>query len=188
LEVLATGDLLKWHACFGTPGSCNDINVLDRYNILAEIMNGTAPDSSFTLDGVQFDRGYFLVDGNYPPWWVFVTSFSEADTSENQCFAKLQEALRNNVERAFCALQARWHIIARPSRLWFHEDMSTIMSACIILHNMIVEDQRDEPDDCFPASPAAPEIRRSSAITQATERLLQLRDRDVNHLLQTKLV
>uniref|UniRef100_A0A0D3DGB4 DDE Tnp4 domain-containing protein n=1 Tax=Brassica oleracea var. oleracea TaxID=109376 RepID=A0A0D3DGB4_BRAOL len=48
-------------------------------------------------------------------------------------FAQRQEAVRKDVERAFGVLQARFAIVKNP-----------IMRACIILHNMIVEDERDE--------------------------------------------
>lgn len=41
-------------------------------------------------------------------------------------------------------LQARFAIISRPARLWKNKDLDVVMKACIIMHNMIVEDERDE--------------------------------------------
>ena len=39
-------------------------------------------------------------------------------------------------------LQARFAIVQGPTRFWHHEDLSFIMKACIILHNMIIENER----------------------------------------------
>uniref|UniRef100_A0A0D3BTF9 DDE Tnp4 domain-containing protein n=1 Tax=Brassica oleracea var. oleracea TaxID=109376 RepID=A0A0D3BTF9_BRAOL len=58
-------------------------------------------------------------------------------------FAKTQEAVRKDVERAFGVLQARFAVVKNPSKLWDKNKISNIMRACIILHNMIVEDERE---------------------------------------------
>jgi hypothetical protein len=47
------------------------------------------------------------------------------------------------VECAFGVLQARFAIVHNPDRMWTREALSQIMYACIILHNMIIEDERD---------------------------------------------
>ena len=47
------------------------------------------------------------------------------------------------MECAFGILQKRWAIIRHPARLWDRRELEDIMMACIILHNMIVEDERD---------------------------------------------
>jgi hypothetical protein len=41
-------------------------------------------------------------------------------------------------------LQGRFRIIANPSKLWNTTIMADIMYACIIMHNMIVEDESSE--------------------------------------------
>ena len=58
-------------------------------------------------------------------------------------FSKYQESQRKDVERAFGVLQSRFAIVRGPARFWGKEDLGRIMRACIILHNMIVEDERD---------------------------------------------
>jgi hypothetical protein len=58
-------------------------------------------------------------------------------------FATMQEAYRKDVERAFGVLQARFNIIRTAARLWDTGDLRNIMLTCIILHNMIVEDERE---------------------------------------------
>lgn len=48
------------------------------------------------------------------------------------------------MERAFGVLMARFAILKTPARLWDKDDLSVMMRACIILHNMIIESQRDD--------------------------------------------
>ena len=42
LEVVASYDLWIWHAFFGTPGPCNDINVLQRSPLFYDVLAGRA--------------------------------------------------------------------------------------------------------------------------------------------------
>ena len=42
---------------------------------------------------------------------------------------------------AFGVLQARWAIVNGPARFCYKEVIVDVMYACIILHNMIVEDE-----------------------------------------------
>jgi hypothetical protein len=46
-----------------------------------------------------------------------------------------------DVEWYFGILQGRFGIIAHPSKLWSSTIMANIMYACIIMHNMIFEDE-----------------------------------------------
>uniref|UniRef100_A0A0D3AN90 No apical meristem-associated C-terminal domain-containing protein n=1 Tax=Brassica oleracea var. oleracea TaxID=109376 RepID=A0A0D3AN90_BRAOL len=51
--------------------------------------------------------------------------------------------LTGDVERAFGVLQARFAIVKNPALFCDKVKIGKIMRACIILHNMIVEDERD---------------------------------------------
>jgi hypothetical protein len=48
------------------------------------------------------------------------------------------------VERAFGVLQSRFTIVHQSARLWKRTSVGRIMLACVILYNMIVEDERDD--------------------------------------------
>ena len=57
------------------------------------------------------------------------------------------------MERAFRILQARFVIVRGLARGWDMEDIQDIMMTCIILHNMLVEDERDETKDNHEVDP-----------------------------------
>ena len=56
----------------------------------------------------------------------------------------MQEVACKNVERCFGVLQSRWRIIPNPSRQWDLNTINDILMACVIVHNMIIEDERDQ--------------------------------------------
>jgi hypothetical protein len=57
-------------------------------------------------------------------------------------FAKAQEASQKDIERAFGVLQARFAIVQGPSHFWDKDTLHDIMTTCVILHNMIIEDEK----------------------------------------------
>uniref|UniRef100_A0A0D3AMN4 Uncharacterized protein n=1 Tax=Brassica oleracea var. oleracea TaxID=109376 RepID=A0A0D3AMN4_BRAOL len=126
LEAVASYDLWIWHAFFGPPCTLNDINVLDRSPAFDGIINGEAPQVTYYVNGREYHLTYYFTDG---PQAVL--------------FAQRQEAVRKDVERDFGVLQARFTIIKNPTLFWDKVKIGKIMRACIILHNMIVEDERD---------------------------------------------
>ncbi|XP_004289403.1 PREDICTED: uncharacterized protein LOC101313362 [Fragaria vesca subsp. vesca] len=65
----------------------------------------------------------------------------------------IKESFRKDVERAFGILQARFAIVRGLARGWDMEDIQYIMMTCIILHNMIVDDEHDETEDNHEVDP-----------------------------------
>uniref|UniRef100_A0A0D3CAL5 Myb-like domain-containing protein n=1 Tax=Brassica oleracea var. oleracea TaxID=109376 RepID=A0A0D3CAL5_BRAOL len=59
-----------------------------------------------------------------------------------ELFAERQESTRKDVERAFRVLQSRFAIVKNTALLWDKEKIGKIMRTCVILHNMIVEDEQ----------------------------------------------
>ncbi|CAL9238846.1 unnamed protein product [Arabidopsis halleri] len=143
LEAVASQDLWIWHAFFGAPGTCNDLNVLDQSPVFNDIIYGRAPEVAYYVNGREYNLAYYLTDGIYPEWATFVKSIPKPQHPEHSLFAERQEGARKDVERAFGVLQSRFAMIKNPSLLWSKGKISYIMRACLILHNMIVEDERD---------------------------------------------
>ncbi|XP_062188941.1 uncharacterized protein LOC133892271 [Phragmites australis] len=147
LEAVASHDLWIWHAFFGLPGSHNDINVLHRSHLFAKLAEGHAPKVNYTINSHNYTMGYYLADGIYPQWATFVKPIPSPQGNKRKYFTKVQAAMRKEVERAFGVLQARFAIVRGPARFWDQDTLGQIMTACIIMHNMIVEDERDAEGD-----------------------------------------
>jgi Plant transposon protein len=144
LEAACTYDLWIWHAFFGLPGSLNDINVLQRSTLMHDLVNGTFPKYNFLVGEKEFSTPYWLADGIYPNWSVFVKTISEPVGEANKFFAMMQESTRKDIERGFGTLQKRFAIVRNPAKKCKDGKLSDIMTCCIILHNMIVENERHD--------------------------------------------
>jgi len=147
LEAVADKDLWIWHAFFGMPGSHNDINVLHLSSLFARLAEGQAPEVNYTINNNEYTMGYYLADGIYPSWATFVKTIPEPQGNKKKYFATAQEACRKDVERALGVMQARFTIVRGPARFWDEDTLGQIMRACVIMNNMIVEDESDKEDD-----------------------------------------
>ncbi|KAI3520786.1 hypothetical protein L1887_10238 [Cichorium endivia] len=139
LEAVASTDLWFWHAFFGVVGSNNDINVLDQSPVFNDIFQGISHDVPFVVNNVTYKRGYYLTDGIYPEYSVFVKSWSHPNDEKRLRFKAVQEGARKDIERAFGVLKKRFNIIYNPARTWDDRKIKSLMYACIILNNMILE-------------------------------------------------
>ena len=142
LEAISDHGRYIWYANFGDPGSLNDLNVLDKSSIVGSLLSGHLPLKSpypYVVNENTRDWLYFLVDGIYPEWSIFVNTFSKPSEKKKKTFASRQEAVRKDIECAFGILVSRFHILQRPLRNWYLEDIVNILHCCVILHNMIVE-------------------------------------------------
>ncbi|XP_024164279.1 uncharacterized protein LOC112171309 [Rosa chinensis] len=127
-------------------GSCNDLNVLAKSPLFDEVTTGRAPHIQFQVNNKIHNLGYYLADGIYSARWAtFVKSIPKTTRPKDLKFSQAQEGYRMDVERCFGILQSRFSIVRGAARGWDREDLQYIMLTCIILHNMIIEDER--PDD-----------------------------------------
>jgi hypothetical protein len=119
--------------------------VLPRSHFLARIASGDALACNYTINGHDYTIGYYFVDGIYPDWETFVKTMRLPDRiAEIEIeFAKAQEAARKDIERSFGVFQARFAIVRDPRRFWDKETFNDIITTCVILHNMIIEDEMD---------------------------------------------
>ena len=131
--------LLDMACIFCLPGGNNNINVLDRFLLLSQILQREGHDITFMINGHVYLHFYLLTYGIYLPWACFVQPIHELQRAIKEHFPKCQEAMRKDVERAFGILQARWEIVKNLVWQW---DWANIMMAFIIMHNMIIEDEQ----------------------------------------------
>ncbi|XP_076924851.1 uncharacterized protein LOC143587440 [Bidens hawaiensis] len=109
-------------------------------------------------------------------------------------FVKAQESSRKDVGRAFRVLQQRFAIIRGPSRMFKVSVLTNIMKACVILHNMIIEDERDDGDglnmEYDQLDDDLPELlgTHTSEFIDFIERHLRIRDNSAHYKLQEDLV
>ncbi|XP_021759183.1 uncharacterized protein LOC110724096 [Chenopodium quinoa] len=123
--------------------SCNDLNVLYYSLVFTDVLQGRAPLVKFNVNGHEYNMAYYLADGIYPSRATFVQGFTNPQTHKHMLFAEQQADARKDVECAFGVLQAKFAIVRQPALAYDEDVLADIMKACIIIHNMIVEDERD---------------------------------------------
>jgi hypothetical protein len=162
---MCSQDLWVWQAFFGVPGATNDIVVFNQSSLVEDFISGTAARAGFYANGNYYDHGYYLCDGIYPEYSFVVKTFRDSDDDKRRYFKKVQESSRKDIERCFGVLQQRWQFLKNPCRMWHREKISTVMYACIIMHNMILEDEGraicpdHSPDDIEQFTPATMDER-----------------------------
>jgi hypothetical protein len=116
--------------------------VLHKSHLLAPLAKGDAPACNYTVNGRKYTMGYYLTDGIYQYWATFMKTIREPGNRAESEFAKPQEAAQKDIEWTFCVLQARFTIFRGPVPFWVMDTLNDIMTTCVILHNMIIEDKR----------------------------------------------
>ncbi|GKC47875.1 ALP1-like protein isoform X1 [Tanacetum coccineum] len=101
LEVVASQDLWIWHAFFRVAGANNDINVLDNSPLFDDLLNDTTPVVPYVVNGVGYEKGYYLADGIYPQWATFVKSFTVANDAKHAYIKKRQEGAQQRCRTCF---------------------------------------------------------------------------------------
>lgn len=147
----------------------------------------------FTVNGRVYDRYYLLTDSIYPDWSTFISTILLPQGDKRKWFAKCQESARKDVEHAFGVLQQRWAIVRNPVRMHRRDEIKDVLLACVILHNMILEDERleDLPNDFDESSIATSRMGNRLPTTDWAEYLNATRvieDVEVHFMLRNDLV
>ena len=125
-------------------------------------------------------------------------------TEKAKVYARAQEALRKDVERAFGRLHSKWHILKYPGMANKVEHLNEIWECCIILHNMTLKDEKTkrlertdvteypaslgflEPGECQPLKDAAYFAEHSMATD--IEKRSHMENSGFSQIKQTPLV
>ncbi|XP_075642040.1 uncharacterized protein LOC142613542 [Castanea sativa] len=118
--------------------------MLERSHIFNDLAEGCAPVVHYSINGHDYTMRFYLADGIYPKWAIFVKTIIAPQRHKQKLFAVAQEVYRKDVECAFGVLQARFAIVRGLARFFHLETLQKIMKTCVILHNMLVEDERDD--------------------------------------------
>ncbi|XP_076927342.1 uncharacterized protein LOC143590845 [Bidens hawaiensis] len=139
LQSIASYDLWIWSAFFGIPISNNDITILEQSPMMESYISGTV--ALYWAYDNFYHHGYYLGDGIYPEYAIIVKTFRDPLDVKRQYFKKVQESARKDIERCFGVIQRCWNFVKIPCCLCSLERMKFPMHACIIMHNMIIEDE-----------------------------------------------
>ncbi|XP_042425685.1 uncharacterized protein LOC122013469 [Zingiber officinale] len=175
----------------GFPGMLGSIDCMHwKWKNCPVAWKGNIPEINFTVNVTVYTKGYYLTDGIYSEWATFVKAFPCPEDPKRKLFKERQESARKDVERAFRVLQSRWAIVRGPTRYWYKKKLKQTMLACIILYNMIVEDEGGHVINWYNEEGDNPH-NLSMAQTEDFGIILnkfELRDTQVHHQLRADLV
>lgn len=143
MEAIADDRLYLWHVFFGIAGCNNDITVLDSSPLAQMISEAKNPvPCEHKVSKVVRNKPYWLCNGIYPKYPCFLHSVLNPATREELYFAARQEERRKDVERAFVALQEKFHVLAVSCKLWSVSNKRKPMYYYVLLHNKVVDEKR----------------------------------------------
>jgi hypothetical protein len=146
IEAMADHENWIWHAFLEMPGSCSDINVLQRSPLMTHIALNEGPPVECEANGCQYNCGYFLADDIYPRWSIFVEPTVKPKGKKNLDFHNAYAAARKDVERDLGFVSPICYY-GRTGKILGSRDSLYIMSAYVIMHNRIIKNECDKDLD-----------------------------------------
>ena len=147
-EAWCDASLYCWHWFAGRCSTNNDITVFENSPLLIDILNNERkmrlPEGYKMNGAVRQWIMYFLVDGIYPSYAIFVGPRKDQTSEKDQFMTKRQESRRKDVERLFGCLQGRFRILRNEIFSWSDDAIIQISSVCVILHNLMFSKNSEE--------------------------------------------
>ena len=146
MEAMVDPGFYIWYFNFDAPGLLNDINILDRSNIVGALLSskfdGKVPE--YISNGMQRDWLYFLVDCIYPSWGIFAKSYKSPNLPPKIIYTMTQEHVRKHIKGAFGVLIAHFGALKRNLHRWYINNIQSSIATCIVIHYRTIEVRRDE--------------------------------------------
>ncbi|XP_071740987.1 uncharacterized protein [Rutidosis leptorrhynchoides] len=146
--------------------------------------------SPFTINGHDYTHGYYVADGIYPDWATLIKAYQSPTDEPSTKFTRFQESARKDVERTFGVLQGRFNILRVPGRAWRAKKLHRILYCCVLLHNMIQEDNGfavTSLDEEYLNGPENRPVFVRNRNTTRAAREKKIRDKDVHNALRADL-
>ena len=113
MEVICSLDLWICSFQFGLPDAFNDLDILEISDHFNNVLAGKFPSvsPSYTIAGKVFEWFFYLTDGIYPAWKVFVKTLTDPHNEKTKTFCRRQEGVRKCVERVFGVFFRRFEML-----------------------------------------------------------------------------
>ncbi|GJX56538.1 ALP1-like protein [Tanacetum coccineum] len=135
LALVALYDWWIWHVFFGVTGANNDQIVFNNSPLFDDLLNNIALVAPFLVNGVQYEKGYYLGDGMYLQWAMFVESFMVA-RDEKLGFLNGENKLQERMSNEFLVFSKDVGELYNIRRLLIistrYEESCIVASYCII--------------------------------------------------------
>jgi hypothetical protein len=140
----------KFNYGFGTVSlPWQDLTVTSRAAALSgvRLTEGHAPECNYKINDHQYTKRYYLVDDIYLKSSIFVKTIPSPYCEKKSWFSLCREGCKKDVKRAFAVRQAHFAIIrySALTLLWLTDQMWEVMNSCVIMQNMIIENERAAP-------------------------------------------
>ncbi|XP_071708489.1 uncharacterized protein [Rutidosis leptorrhynchoides] len=123
-------------------------------------------------------------------WAMLVKAPHNPIDEPRKKFKRFQESARKDIEREFGVLRGRFAMLKTPARSMDFNKIRRHMYACVVLHNMIQENNGfviSKRDEKMMAAPSNRPIRLERDLRDRDARIKEIRDRQVHNRLESDL-
>jgi len=144
IETVCDAEAYIWHFLIGSPGSHNNMNVLNASSLFLDVKEGLWPTCGFTFMVNNRTRRLlsYLSDSGHPAHPIFGQPHPDPNTIKKRTFNRLQKALRKEAERLYAIKRKRFNIALYPARFASMPTIMNVGKAVAITHNMATAHRR----------------------------------------------
>lgn len=91
----------------------NDLNILEVILHFSSMLSGQFPPATprYSISSTEMNWYYYITDGIYPPWKIFVKALSDTDDEKILLFNRNVVVVRKCIERVFGVLYRRFKLL-----------------------------------------------------------------------------